>query len=98
MFSLLKAVMMGVSVYGDDEVNTMQIVVFERQIDGGGSVMVWGGISFRHRTPLTIIDGTLTAQSYIGEVLLPAVAPFFAAPIVMSLTFNRIMHGLTLLV
>ncbi|KAK3104731.1 hypothetical protein FSP39_008898 [Pinctada imbricata] len=46
---------------------------------GGGSVMVWGGISFRHRTSLIVIDGTLTAQRYINEVLRPAVVPFFAA-------------------
>ena len=41
--------------------------------------MVWGRISFRHRTPLIVIDGTLTAQCYINEVLRPAVVPFFAA-------------------
>ena len=46
---------------------------------GGGSVMVWGGISFRHRTPLIIIDGTLTSQRYINEVLRPTVVPFLAA-------------------
>jgi hypothetical protein len=40
--------------------------------------MVWGGISFRHCTPL-IIDCTLTAQRDIDDVLRPAVAPFFAA-------------------
>jgi hypothetical protein len=41
--------------------------------------MVWGGISFRHRTPLIIIDDTLTAQRCIDEVLRPVVASFFAA-------------------
>jgi hypothetical protein len=72
--------MMGVSTYGDDEVNAMQIVVFERRIDGGGrGVIVWVSISFRHRTLLIIIDDTLTAQRYIDEVLRPVVAPFFAA-------------------
>ena len=40
--------------------------------------MVWGGISFAYRTPLVIIDGNLTAQRYINEVLTPAVVPFFA--------------------
>lgn len=40
--------------------------------------MAWGGISFRHRTYLIIIDCALTAQRYINEVLRPAVAPFFA--------------------
>ena len=46
---------------------------------GGGSVMVRGGISFRHRTPLIIIDGTLIYQRYISEVLRPTVVPFLAA-------------------
>ena len=45
---------------------------------GGGNVMVWGGISFRYRTPLIIIDGTLTSQRYINEVLRPTVVPFLA--------------------
>ena len=36
--------------------------------------MVWGGVSFRHCTPLIVIDGT-----YISEVLRPAVVPFFTA-------------------
>ena len=43
---------------------------------GGGSVMVWGGISWRHRTPLVLIDGNLTARRYIDEVLEPVVVPF----------------------
>ena len=46
---------------------------------GGGSVMVWGGISFRHRTPLIIIDGTLTSHRYINEVLRLTVVPLLAA-------------------
>ena len=42
---------------------------------GGGSVMVWGGIFWRHRTPLVLIDGNLTARRYIDEVLEPVVVP-----------------------
>jgi hypothetical protein len=41
--------------------------------------MTWGGISFRHHTPLIIIDDTLTAQRYIGEVLRSSPASFVAA-------------------
>ena len=44
---------------------------------GGGSVMIWGGISLNHRTPLVVINGNLTAQRYINEVLRPTVIPFF---------------------
>ncbi len=38
--------------------------------------MVWGGISFGKKTPLIVIDGTLTAQKYCDNVLQPVVVPF----------------------
>jgi hypothetical protein len=40
--------------------------------------MVWGGILFRHCTPLIIIDCILTTQRYIDEFLRLAVALLFA--------------------
>ncbi len=43
---------------------------------GGGSVMVWGGISGDVKTDLIVLDGTLTARRYIDEVLTPVVLPF----------------------
>ncbi|MEW8544207.1 MAG: transposase [Candidatus Thiodiazotropha sp.] len=46
---------------------------------GGGSVMVWGGISFSARTQLIIVHGNLTGQRYRDEILAPVVAPFFNA-------------------
>lgn len=49
----------------------------ERVSFGGGSVMVWGGISFDAKTELVFIDGgTLTAQRYIDEILEEHVAVF----------------------
>lgn len=50
-----------------------------RQVDrfGGGSVMVWGGITFNNRTDLVFVDGNLTAQRYCDEILAPVVVPFF---------------------
>ena len=42
----------------------------------GSSVMVWGGISEDHRTPLVCIDGNLTAQRYIDHILEPVLIPF----------------------
>ena len=37
---------------------------------GGGSIMVWGGISWDGRTDLIVLDrGTLTAQRYRDEIL-----------------------------
>ena len=36
-----------------------------------GSVMVWAGITWRHRTPLVVIDGIRRARCYIDDVLEP---------------------------
>lgn len=44
---------------------------------GGGSVMVWGGISMEARTDLVLVnDGRLTANRYITNILEPHVVPF----------------------
>ena len=45
---------------------------------GGGSVMVWGGMSLGTRTPLLHIDGNLNGVRYRDEVLRPAVLPALA--------------------
>ena len=44
---------------------------------GGGSIMLWGGISWRHKTQLMVVDGNLTACRYINEILEPEVVPFY---------------------
>ncbi|KAI4877092.1 hypothetical protein NFI96_006680 [Prochilodus magdalenae] len=47
---------------------------------GGGSVMVWGGISLEGRTDLYRLDnGTLTAIRYQDEILRPVVRPYAGA-------------------
>ena len=38
--------------------------VFERDRYGGGSVMVWGGISHGVKSPLIVVPGNLTAVRY----------------------------------
>ena len=38
--------------------------------------MVWGRISWRHKTQLIVVDGNLTAHRYIDEILEPEVVPF----------------------
>ena len=42
---------------------------------GGGSVMVWAGISYWNHTQLVVIDGNLNAQKYRDRVLAPHVVP-----------------------
>lgn len=43
---------------------------------GGGSVMVWGGISAHGRTPLQIVNGNLTSVRYRDEIIQRHVIPF----------------------
>ena len=50
--------------------------VIQRRPFGGGSVMVWGGISARGRTALVVVDGTLTGIRYRHEIIRPHVLPF----------------------
>ena len=42
---------------------------------GGGSVMVWGAVSWNHKSNLVVIDGNLNAQRYVNEILRPNVLP-----------------------
>ena len=50
--------------------------IVEHDRYGRGSLMVWGGISVRSRTELLVLNGTLTGQRYINEVIKPVVLPF----------------------
>ena len=43
---------------------------------GGGSVMVWGGITHDRRSDLIIVHGSLTGQRYLDQILRPVVVPF----------------------
>ena len=43
---------------------------------GGGSVIVWGGITSHGRTQLVIVAGNLTAIRYRDEIIRPHVLPF----------------------
>ena len=46
---------------------------------GGGSVMVWDGVSQHHRTGLVVIAGNRNAVCYREDILLPHVVPFLQA-------------------
>ena len=43
---------------------------------GGGSVMIWGGITAQHRTNVIIVEGNLTGVRYHDEIMEPVVVPF----------------------
>ena len=46
---------------------------------GGGSVMVWGGVSQHHRTELVVIADNFNAVRYREDILLPHVVPILQA-------------------
>ena len=51
--------------------NLLQTVAY-----GGGSLMVWGGISLNNKTDLIFIRGNLTAERYVEEVVQNHILPF----------------------
>ena len=56
------------------------VCVAEHDRFGGGSVMVWAGISAQGKTDLHVIDnGTLTALRYVNEILDFYVRPYAVA-------------------
>ena len=52
-----------------------------REVDryGGGSVMIWAGFSRETRTPLHVIQGTLTGLRYRDEIVQPLIQPALRA-------------------
>ena len=51
--------------------------ILERDPYGGGSVMVWADVSGNFKSDLVVINGTLTGQRYIDQVINPYIVPFF---------------------
>ena len=49
--------------------------IIEHDSHGGGSVMVWAGVSLHHKTNIVFINGTLTAAPYQHKVLDMEVIP-----------------------
>lgn len=43
---------------------------------GGGSVMVWGAISWGHKSELVIVDNTMDSNFYLDSILEPVAIPF----------------------
>uniref|UniRef100_A0A4W5QT84 Tc1-like transposase DDE domain-containing protein n=1 Tax=Hucho hucho TaxID=62062 RepID=A0A4W5QT84_9TELE len=56
---------------------------------GGGSIMVWGGVSQHHQTELVVIAGNLNAVRYREDILLPHVVPFLQAHPDMTLQHDN---------
>ncbi len=50
--------------------------ILERNMFGGGSLMVWGGISHGLKSPLIVIAGNLTGVRYRDEIIRPVAVPF----------------------
>lgn len=48
----------------------------QRDRYGGGSDMVWVGISHQGKTVLVVVNGTLNSQRYCDEIVVPIVVPF----------------------
>ena len=60
--------------------NVLLVCIAEHDRYGGGSVMVWAGISAQGNTDLHVIDnGTLTAERYVNEILDVPVRPYAGA-------------------
>ena len=58
----------------DERMDPTNVIQHDRL--GGGSVMVWGGISHRAKTDLVTIHGNLNAMRYCNEIVQPALLPF----------------------
>ena len=50
--------------------------VKQRDRWGGGSVLVWGGITADNRTQLHVLDRSIKAHTYRDQILAPIVQPF----------------------
>ncbi|EEZ97640.1 hypothetical protein TcasGA2_TC016088 [Tribolium castaneum] len=48
----------------------------ERPVARTVGVMIWGAIAYGSRSPLVFIEGSMTAQRYVQEVLEPVAVPY----------------------
>ena len=78
-----------ICVYCRRNVRYTESCTLERdRFGGGGSVMVWGGVSQHHRTEL-FIAGNLKAVRFREDILLPHVVPFLQAHPDMTLQHDN---------
>ena len=67
--------------------------VKQRDRWGGGSVLVWGGITADNRTQLHVLDRSINAQTNRDQILAPIVQPLCDVICQMAYS-NTIMPGL----
>ena len=53
--------------------------VVERDRYGGGSVMIWAGISMHTKTEAIVVNGNLNARGYQDQIITPVLIPHFRA-------------------
>ena len=58
---------------------TLTNALWRQIVLGGGSVMVWGGVSYNGKTQLVTVYGNLNDQKYRDDILTPVVLPFMNA-------------------
>uniref|UniRef100_A0AAZ3P0B5 Tc1-like transposase DDE domain-containing protein n=1 Tax=Oncorhynchus tshawytscha TaxID=74940 RepID=A0AAZ3P0B5_ONCTS len=72
--------LIGIRIYRQRNERYTEACTLERdRFGGGGSVMVWGGVSQHHRTELVVTAGNINAVRYREDNLLPHVVPFLQA-------------------
>ena len=53
----------------------MKATVVTRRATGGGGVTVWEGVCSRYRTPLQLVNGTVTGSYYLNNIINPVIVP-----------------------
>lgn len=53
--------------------------IVEKEQCGGGSVMMWGGISLHTKTALVTVQGRLNARAYQNQIVRPHIVPHVRA-------------------
>ncbi|KAI3370823.1 hypothetical protein L3Q82_007350 [Scortum barcoo] len=70
--------MMVVSVAGEGEVSDTPRSTWSPGIRfGGGGATVWAGITSKLKTDLVLVDGSVTARSYLRDIIEPVIIPQF---------------------